>query len=75
MWAVKHIDGKYLHIQYVTHVHSRSFIELVESEFLCFKTQKEAEEYIEDGEESYYSYSELIRKEDLKAVQFIEVKS
>lgn len=75
MWAVKHITGLYLYIQYITPAYKRSCVQLRDSGFMCFKTEEEAKQYIEDGKETYYSYDDKnIRLEDLKAVQFIEVK-
>lgn len=73
MWAIKHTNGLFLHIQYITPAYKRSFVQLVKSGFVCFETEAEANQYIVDGKQAYYSYKENeINQEDLKAVQFTE---
>ena len=52
-YAVKHLQGKFLKLSYVTKSTPRSLVSLTDSNFPVWNSKSDAEQYIEDGKELY----------------------
>ena len=72
-FVIQHKSGLFLKHQYVTKYNKRSSIALVESEFPCFKSEKDATDYVNDGDELFYTYDDDLKKEDLKIIKLQKI--
>jgi hypothetical protein len=68
-FLIKHKSGLFLKNEYVTTYNNRSAITLVDNEFPCFNSHDAANNYINEGDELYYSYDQELKKEDLTIIQ------
>jgi len=58
-YVVKYKDGRFLRLLFVTKHHPFSEVTLVDSGFPCWKTEEEAQDYLETGNEVKYSYDSI----------------
>jgi hypothetical protein len=68
IFTIKHTSGLYLKNEYVSYTHKRSAVTLVDNEFPCFTSKEAAQEYMDAGDELFYSFNQDLRKEDLTIV-------
>jgi hypothetical protein len=69
-FLIKHKSGLFLKNEYVTASNRRSSVTLVDNEFPCFNSYDAAKDYINEGDELFYSYEEdYLKKEDLTIIQ------
>lgn len=70
LFLIKHKSGLFLKNEYVTSYNKRSAVTLVDNEFPCFYSHDAANNYINEGDELFYSYNQDLKKEDLTIIQF-----
>ena len=68
LFVIKHKSGLFLKHQYVTTINKRSAVTLVDNEFPCFNSYDSAYQYIQEGNELFYSYNYEISINDLKII-------
>ncbi len=72
-YAVKHLQGKFLKLSYVTKSTPRSLVSLTDSNFPVWNSKSDAEQYIEDGKELFYSYEDVgLDSNDFEVVNLYE---